>query len=667
MAFSFVPGRGGLDPSDPMLFTHKKKAAVRVKIRIEKWHQNNFSRVERTKRQLILFFCDELREQSRRYDNPLEALTFVTMSATNASAMTKKKKGRKILIFNSKSTMEKYFEIDREDYRVLLGVLGDIREQGAHSIHLRRWLSHHINDNKAIQEIAETFDDNSKKRRRIRVMSLPRGALRLPAGIPVLDTIEVLRFESILSIKGISSWIGKMPNLVTLDLLDNYASFDLNSFPEEMGNLAQLRELSVRATIEDGCSIPPSLWKLTNLRKFSLSLHHRGVGYHLPDGIGNLVELEYLHIFNSNILWIPSSIGKLKKLKKCHLVNNRKLHRIPEEFQDLINLEVLDLRASGVSSLPPMGKLQKLKKLNLHNKNRNHLLVEDNHLLREDMGSLPSLEELKIGNASIQTLPHWIGNFQHLRLLWMADMKELYCLPNEIGNLVALESLSLSLTGIVCLPASIGKLKNLKELRLVMNEKLQSLSHGIYELTQLERLTIVESKEMQDFPRTLELLFKNCTSLVDMVLSSCGITEIGPVTHVPRNLRVLGLRGNPVVGELPHPNLVDLVQESPLLGSLGPINRRNFLAHEHLKYLLGRNRSRLRMQSCFGKDDTNDSGKAPSPRGLWAHVLSNAGAAFDTTPQCIGSYYKISEEGAIYDLLHQSWGVDVRWHGGGEE
>jgi len=65
-------------------------------------------------------------------------------------------------------------------------------------------------------------------------------------------------------------------------------------------------------------------------------------------GLENLVELDLS--FNE-LTYLPSSIGKLTKLKKLNLSGNR-LSSLPREFENLISLESLDLAGNSLERVP---------------------------------------------------------------------------------------------------------------------------------------------------------------------------------------------------------------------------------------------------------------------------------------------------------------------------
>ena len=86
---------------------------------------------------------------------------------------------------------------------------------------------------------------------------------------------------------------------------------DITKLPREIGNLINLKELSIENT------------RITRL----------------PKEIGNLINLEVLSIDNTNISELPAEIGNLENLKKL-LMRNTKVTVLPTGIQDLKNLKI---------------------------------------------------------------------------------------------------------------------------------------------------------------------------------------------------------------------------------------------------------------------------------------------------------------------------------------
>ena len=119
----------------------------------------------------------------------------------------------------------------------------------------------------------------------------------------------------------------------------------------------------------------------------------------------------------------------LKNLKYLHLGQNRYLREVPPEIGELSNLEELHLNNTNINELPPeIGKLTKLKRLELGG-----TLLET---LPPEIGNLTNLEILELQyNERLKSLPPEIGNLSKLKTLalWSSDLLE--SIPPTIMNL----------------------------------------------------------------------------------------------------------------------------------------------------------------------------------------------------------------------------------------
>jgi Leucine-rich repeat (LRR) protein len=71
----------------------------------------------------------------------------------------------------------------------------------------------------------------------------------------------------------------------------------------------------------------------------------------LPESIGNLVNLQYLHLHNNQLTALPESISKLVSLEYLYLHNNQ-LTTLPESIDNLVKLKELSLYNNQLKNLP---------------------------------------------------------------------------------------------------------------------------------------------------------------------------------------------------------------------------------------------------------------------------------------------------------------------------
>ncbi len=139
---------------------------------------------------------------------------------------------------------------------------------------------------------------------------------------------------------------------------------------------------------------------------------------HLPEEIGNLIELTHLglgsathsEIYKTCVTSLPNEIGNLSKLTSLHAQFNR-LEELPIQIGKLTQLEDLKLGGNKLTSLPKeIGDLASLKILTLWSNNIEHLPKE--------IGNLHKLEGLDINNNPITRLPNEIVNLTHLKTFY---------------------------------------------------------------------------------------------------------------------------------------------------------------------------------------------------------------------------------------------------------
>lgn len=152
--------------------------------------------------------------------------------------------------------------------------------------------------------------------------------------------------------------------LVNLEVLSFACLEQLETLPEEIGNLRKLEALIVDNG--NGCSmnilLPGSIGKLENLRVLKLygALDAREIGQpaspsrikSLPDSIVNLRKLEVLDLGRNGLPAVPPQVSRLSNLKTLRLDFNA-LRAVPAFVGNLENLEELALDANErIADLP---------------------------------------------------------------------------------------------------------------------------------------------------------------------------------------------------------------------------------------------------------------------------------------------------------------------------
>ncbi|VAH87397.1 unnamed protein product [Triticum turgidum subsp. durum] len=170
----------------------------------------------------------------------------------------------------------------------------------------------------------------------------------------------------------------------------------------------------------------------------------------IPNCITELSELNYLNLRGSEkILALPESIGDMKGLMHLDLSGCTGISELPVSFAELKQLVHLDLSHCRVSISEAFGGFTKLQYLNLsveHSDRRlpdviGNLIKLSGRLLGS-ICTLSNLEHLDLsGNRKLSSIPTSIGNLRQLHTLDLSGCHRLKKLPNSMINMVNLKVL----------------------------------------------------------------------------------------------------------------------------------------------------------------------------------------------------------------------------------
>lgn len=238
--------------------------------------------------------------------------------------------------------------------------------------------------------------------------------------------------------------------------------------------------------------VPSEIGSLKNLKVFSaVQTSLMKIEDGSLDECGQLEEIELRY-------------GKLAKLSDCfwnRMVTLKALHltyqglkKLPKSFQNLKNLQKLDLSGNDLRLFPsPLRSLKKLQALIIS-------------------GGYSQVE------GFLETLPDWLGELESLYHLDLSANR-LKTVSDSIGDLKRLSYLDLSANFLVSLPSSIGKLENLRMMNLSGNR--------LHDLPSISRLKKLESLNV--FDNQLNILNPSvwaCTSLTYLNVSENSIVGI---------------------------------------------------------------------------------------------------------------------------------------------
>lgn len=229
----------------------------------------------------------------------------------------------------------------------------------------------------------------------------------------------------------------------------------------------------------------------------------------------------------------------MEELKELR-VNRNKLNELPANvFDDLVNLEWLDLSNTSLSYLP----IEIFK----NTKRLRHLDLNNNKIMNIDgvLKNLPKLERISLTNNRIMMINS--TTFSQTPTLKNIDLglNQLETLDaDSFENLKNLKYITLDRNYFTSLPEGLFKNNlNLEEFRLKGPGSLRDLPRGLFEnLTHLEQVTIENASDLETLP---EDTFRNATSLIIIKICSCGLSQLeGHIFASQNQLKTLDLRNN---------------------------------------------------------------------------------------------------------------------------
>ncbi|KAJ4823707.1 hypothetical protein Tsubulata_027093 [Turnera subulata] len=256
----------------------------------------------------------------------------------------------------------------------------------------------------------------------------------LPDQIEGLKMIEKLNMRKCTSLVYLPEAIGRMLTLTTINL---FGTANIMELPESIGMLESL----------------------VILRLTKCTMLHR-----LPSSIGNLKSLKQLLMEKTSVTELPESFGMLSSLmilkmrkdpSKCLHHTDQKVVLLPTSFSNLSSLEELDARAWGICGKIP-----------------------------DDFQHLSSLRILDLAHNKFSSLPSSLEGLSFLRKLCLLRCKELKFLPPLPSSL---EELDISDCFCLEVVSDLSNLGSLKQLNLTNCQKVIDVP-GIECLKSLTRL-----------------------------------------------------------------------------------------------------------------------------------------------------------------------------------
>ena len=314
--------------------------------------------------------------------------------------------------------------------------------------------------------------------------------------------------------------------------------------------------------------IPPHIGNLTNLEVLHLRGNHSGA---IPAELGQLTNLKLLYLRSNKLTGpIPPQLGNLTKLHTMNLALNELTGPIPAEFGQLTNLTAMHLFANKLSGPLPhqLGQLTNLIETNMSANrlsgpipielgqmtNLRMLILRGNRLtgpIPKELSQLTNLSILDLGvNQLVGTIPTQLSQLSNLGILYLDYNNLSGSIPYQLGRMTNLSAIALTgnnLTG--PLPKQLSRITNLSALWLGNNRLTGTIPSELSQLTNLENLDLDRNRLTGSIPTQLSQL----TKLQTLNLFHNELTGgIPPQLSQLADLGWLWLGCNQLTGAIPH-------------------------------------------------------------------------------------------------------------------
>jgi hypothetical protein len=280
-----------------------------------------------------------------------------------------------------------------------------------------------------------------------------------------------------------------LPALIRLRVLSLSKYRNVTKLPDSLGNLTQLRYLDLSNT--EIKSLPNTICHLHNLQTLILSYCYRLTN--LPIHIGMLINLRHLDISGTNIKEMPMQIVELEKLRTLTVfivgrgqvgISIKELRKFPHLKGKLtiLNLHnVIDSMEALAANLKSKEQIEELV-LQWGEKTEDH--GTEKTVLDMLQPSI-NLKKLSIGYYGGKSFSSWLGDSSFSNMVYLSISHCEYCLT---------------------LPP-LGQLSSLKDLRIDGMRILKSIGPEFYGM-----VGEGSNSSCQPFPSLQNLQFKNMSS-----------------------------------------------------------------------------------------------------------------------------------------------------------
>lgn len=336
-----------------------------------------------------------------------------------------------------------------------------------------------------------------------------------------------------------SSWIAEPKDLQDADLEGlqyavNVTAIDapLVTRIPDVSNFARLESLRLdayRGTEIPGTGTFPALKSVDLSGKFTS----------LPAGLGGGGKVETFKLGASPVAALPDGIGT-RALRSLDLYNVPNLATLPATLKQATSLMEFELEGAASLTALPDGFLNSAELENLK-----IMDVPKLRALPDSIGGATALEELDIRASGLTTLPDTFGDMRSLKRVDLIDVSSLTALPDTFGQLGNLRTLSITgAASLTTLPESFGDLNELWWLILEGCQRLTTVPVSFGKLENLETLDISGSRVHEAITPAMATQLVNLESVTMQNLRINALPKW--LLSLPSLARVSTLHGNSI-------------------------------------------------------------------------------------------------------------------------